>query len=86
MFKYLAERTHHEIALVHERMGYLQVGFVDVYVVVEQYVDVDYPVMILPADGLQRAPHLTFDSLRGFKDSARRERCLHTYGGVDKHV
>ena len=39
--------NHHEVALVHERMGDFQVGLVDVEVVIEQDVDVDGAVLVV---------------------------------------
>ena len=35
------ERNHHEVALLHQRMGNLQVGLVDGDVVIQQNVDID---------------------------------------------
>ena len=47
LVKDFAKRCHNEVALVHERMGNLQVGFVDADVVVEQDVNVDDAVVIV---------------------------------------
>ena len=44
--KYLAQGNHHEVALVHQRMRYLQVGLIDNKVVIEQDIDVDRTVVI----------------------------------------
>ena len=41
-----AEGNDDEGTLVHQRMGYLQVGLIDVEVVVEQDVDVDGAVVV----------------------------------------
>ena len=41
-----AEGNGDEGTLVHQRMGYLQVGLIDVEVVVEQDVDVDGAVVV----------------------------------------
>ena len=42
----LAQRFHDEVALVHQRVGNVQVGLVDVQIVVDEYVDVDGTVVI----------------------------------------
>ena len=41
------KRNHHEVTLLHQRMGNLQVGLVDSDVVIEQNVDVDRTVFVL---------------------------------------
>ena len=51
----LAQRFHDEVALVHQRVRNVQVGLVDVQVVVDEYVDVDGTVVILPVGRLALA-------------------------------
>ena len=83
---YFPQRLHNKLPLVHQRMGYLEVGVVDVEVVVQQDVDVDDAVVIYAVGRLLRPAHGALDGLRGFKHLARRERSGTAYGGVDKTV
>lgn len=41
------QRNHHEVALVHQRMRYFEIGLVDGQGVVQQDVDVDRTVLVL---------------------------------------
>ena len=49
----------------------LQVGFVDVEVVIEQDIDVDDTILIITVDTLPRASKLLLDALSGPQDLMR---------------
>ena len=67
---YFIQWLHHKLPFVHQRMRYLQVGFIDMQVAIEQYVDVDYAVVVFTAVGFQRAPHLPLYALCHFEQPA----------------
>lgn len=82
----LAQRFHDEVALVHQRVGNVQVGLVDVQVVVEEYVDVDGTVVILPVGRLALAAQLPLYLLGGSEYLAGCERGAATHTGVKEPV
>ena len=82
----LAQRFHDEVALVHQRVGNVQVGLVDVQVVVDEYVDVDGTVVILSVGRLALAAQLPLYLLGGGEHLAGCERGAATHAGVEKPV
>lgn len=82
----LAQRFHDEVALVHQRVGNVQVGLVDVQVVVDEYVDVDGTVVILPVGRLVLAAQLPLYVLGGGEHLAGGERGAATHTGVEEPV
>ena len=82
----LAQRFHDEVALVHQRVGNVQVGLVDVQVVVDEYVDVDGTVVILPVGRLALAALLPLYVLGGGEHLAGCERGAATHTGVEEPV
>lgn len=82
----LAQRFHDEVALVHQRVGNVQVGLVDVQVVVDEYVDVDGTVVILPVGRLALAAQLPLYLLGGGEHLAGCERGAAAHTGVEEPV
>lgn len=82
----LAQRFHDEVALVHQRVGNVQVGLIDVQVVVDEYVDVDGTVVILPVGRLALAAQLPLYVLGGGEHLAGCERGAATHAGVEEPV
>lgn len=82
----LAQRFHDEVALVHQWVGNVQVGLVDVQVVVDEYVDVDGTVVILPVGRLALAAQLPLYVLGGGEHLAGCERGAATHTGVEEPV
>lgn len=82
----LAQRFHDEITLVHQRVGNVQVGLVDVQIVVDEYVDVDGTVVILPVGRLALAAQLPLYVLSGGEHLVGRERGAATHTGVEEPV
>lgn len=82
----LAQRFHDEVALVHQRVRNVQVGLVDVQVVVDEYVDVDGTVVILPVGRLALAAQLPLYVLGGGEHLAGCERGAATHTGVEEPV
>ena len=82
----LAQRFHDEVAFVHQRVGNVQVGLVDVQVVVDEYVDVDGTVVILPVGRLALAAQLPLYFLGGGEHLAGCERGAAAHTGVEEPV
>lgn len=82
----LAQRFHDEVALVHQRVGNVQVGLIDVQVVVDEYVDVDGTVVILPVGRLALAAQLPLYVLGGGEHLAGCERGAATHAGIEEPV
>lgn len=56
--QYLLQRSHHEIALFHQRMRYLEIGLIDDQIIYHQNVDIDDAVVIFSINRLQGSAHL----------------------------
>lgn len=82
----LAQRHHDKLTLPHARMGNDQVGLVDTEVVVQQDVDIDDAIVILPIGSLHRASHLALNVLCDGQQLARRLGCKATHAGVNKLI
>lgn len=83
---YLAQRNHHEVALMHKRMRNLKVRLVHTDVIIYKDVYVYRAVMITSAPAFHCAPHITLNGLSDGKNITRGKQCLHAYGGIDKLI
>ena len=80
---YLFQGNHHEVALVHQRMGYLQIRLIDGQVIVKENVDVDRTVFIEVRD-MFFPSQSTFYFLSGFKELSGRESGLYKDDAIQK--
>lgn len=91
---YLAQRLHDELTLLHQRMWNLQIGLIDLQVIVKQYVDVNGTIVVdgsfclmLSFSGM--LPHLAkeaLDELRAVKHLSRCLAGLYADNAVDEAV
>lgn len=86
MRKNLLQGRHHEVALMHQRMRNLQVGLINMYVIVEQDVDVDDAVTVIAVDRFPRTTQLLLNGLGYPQHLTRLERCLTADAGIEKHI
>ena len=81
----LAQRLHHKGTVGHQRMRDLQVGFIDVFVAVEQDIDVHGAIGIT-VDTLVLPAEVAFDGLRCREHLAGRQFCAEQRHGVEERV
>ena len=91
MFRDLVEGNHHEVALVHQWMRYLEVGLVNCPIVVKQDVDIDRAVGVFTIYRLSiyrflPASHIAFNLLRQQKHLAWCLCGFTEYDGIREHV
>ena len=64
--------NHDEVSFLHQGMRNLEIGLVDVEVVVEKNINIDDAVVILAIHRLEGTPHLLLHTLSGLEQLARR--------------
>ena len=86
LFQYFPERYHDKVALLHQRMWYLKVGFIHCNIVIQKDVNVDGTVMVHALTTFLRPSQLPFYKLGHLKKLTWREVCGHAYAPIDKLV
>ena len=67
-------------------MGQGELRCADAKIIVEQDIDINYPVVIRPVHTLLRAPHTPLYGCGTLQHLLRCEQCGAAHGGIDKGV
>ena len=78
--QYLLQRSHHEVALFHQRMRNLEIGLIDDQIIYHQNVDIDDAVVIFSIYRLQGSAHLLLYPLGSL------QHLTGSHGGENHHT